>query len=93
VNPNGSGDSYAQNTAVPEEQKVYHPHQIKPEPARADSGFQSFAQGPPPQTYALHAGHDARFGTNYQRPPNNDMGRLEALVAVATSENRAVERS
>lgn len=48
--------------------------------------------GQPPQTYALQAGHDPRFGTNYSQPTNNDMGRLEALVAVATSENRAAER-
>ena len=45
-----------------------------------------------PHTYALQAGHDARFAqTNYEQAPKNDMAKLEALVAVATSENRAVE--
>ncbi|QIW96001.1 hypothetical protein AMS68_001519 [Peltaster fructicola] len=52
-------------------------------------------QMPPSQTYHLQAGHDARFANGYMhvRPERstNDMGRLEALVAVATSENRAVE--
>lgn len=80
-----------------DEQKVYYANQSqKPEPIRADSGFQSFAQGQPqqpPQTYALQAGHDPHFAANYAQQSNNDMGRLEALVAVATSENRAVERS
>lgn len=47
----------------------------------------------PQQTYALQAGHDPRLAVNYAQPPSNDMGRLEALVAVATSENRAAERS
>ena len=46
----------------------------------------------PHQTYALQAGHDPRFAANYPQPGNNDMGRLEALVAVATSENRAAEQ-
>lgn len=48
--------------------------------------------GQPPQTYALQAGHDPRLAANFAQQPNNDMGRLEALVAVATSENRAAER-
>lgn len=76
--------------------------QAKPEPTRADSGFQSFApeqghvQAAQQHTYALQAGHDPRFAAGYIQAPNhpetrNDMGRLEALVAVATSENRAVE--
>jgi hypothetical protein len=74
----------------------------KPEPIRTDSGFQSFASAPGQvqaahqHTYALQAGHDPRFAVGYMQAPNhpearNDMGRLEALVAVATSENRAVE--
>ncbi|KAK5168890.1 Up in starvation [Saxophila tyrrhenica] len=46
-----------------------------------------------PQAYPMHTGRDPRLNMTYQQPPNNDMGRLEALVAVATSENRAVERS
>ena len=51
------------------------------------------ASGQTPQTYALQAGHDPRFAATYSQHLNNDMGRLEALVAVATSENRAAERS
>jgi len=81
-----------------EEQKVYlRRFPQKPEPARADSGFQNYAQPPPvvpapvPQTYDLQAGHDPRYVAQYSQAPSNDMGRLEALVAVATSENRAVE--
>ena len=50
-------------------------------------------QSQPGQTYALQTGHDPRFAANFTQPANNDMHRLEALVAVATSENRAVERS
>ena len=75
--------------------------QAKPDPIRTDSGFQSFAptaghvQAAQQHTYALQAGHDPRFAAGYIQAPNpearNDMGRLEALVAVATSENRAVE--
>ncbi|KAF2724379.1 hypothetical protein K431DRAFT_218359 [Polychaeton citri CBS 116435] len=57
-----------------------------------------YAQNQPTQTYALQVGHDphARHQQQYtvpstSPPTSNDMGRLEALVAVATSENRAVE--
>ena len=52
-------------------------------------------QTQPGQTYTLQTGHDPRFAanSNFTQPANNDMHRLEALVAVATSENRAVERS
>ena len=96
VNTNQGGEAYPQGAVMTEEQKVYLTQQEKPEPARADSGFQSFVQGQaqqPPQTYALQAGHDPHFAANYTQQASNDMGRLEALVAVATSENRAVERS
>lgn len=75
--------------------------QEKPEPIRTDSGFQAFAPAPgtvqaaQQHTYALQSGHDPRFSSGYMQAPKtetrNDMGRLEALVAVATSENRAVE--
>ncbi|KAF2487081.1 hypothetical protein BDY17DRAFT_306523 [Neohortaea acidophila] len=71
-----------------------HPHHHHP-PA---------APPPPHQTYDLQAAqhNDPRYAAagapannSYSppRPNNNDMGRLNALVAVATSENRAVERS
>lgn len=71
----------------------------KPEPTRADSGFQSYASYSPnaaPGAYHLQAGHDQQPQIAFMQPPqqraSNDMGRLEALVAVATSENRAVEQ-
>lgn len=55
---------------------------------------------PPASQYALQAGHDPRFsqantGGPQIAPPSHsagDMGRLEALVAVATSEDRAVHQ-
>ena len=87
---------YASHPTVPPQQ----PPQSKPEATRTDSGFQSYAPAPQyvqaaqQHTYALQAGHDPRFAAGYMQAPNqhaNDMGRLEALVAVATSENRAVE--
>lgn len=83
------------------QQRISLPRQDKPEPIRTDSGFQSFAptsgniQAAQQHTYALQSGHDPRFAAGYMQAPSpetrNDMGRLEALVAVATSENRAVE--
>lgn len=76
-----------------EEQKVPHKAILAVKPSQADQNFQTYLQNQPQQTYALQAGHDPRFAVNYTQPPNNDMHRLEALVAVATSENRAVERS
>ena len=89
IHANGMQEAYPPGGAVAEEQKVHQSH--KPEPVRADSGFQSYAQPPPPQTYALQAGHDPRYPPNQQQQHGNDMGRLEALVAVATSEGRATE--
>jgi C2H2 transcription facotor len=61
----------------------------------ANIGNQAYMQTQPGQTYTLQTGHDPRFAANanFTQPANNDMHRLEALVAVATSENRAVERS
>jgi hypothetical protein len=100
---NGSDNQYkVQDTSYPRSSVQQHPQQDKPEPIRADSGFQSFApvpvhmQAAQQHTYALQAGHDPRFASGYMQAPNhpeqrNDMGRLEALVAVATSENRVVE--
>lgn len=99
INQNGVPEMYTPGTILTEEQKVFFAAQRKPEPARADSGFQSYAQPPQPhsqsqpqQTYALQAGHDPRFsGMHYNPPQNNEMTKLDALVAVATSEGRAVE--
>jgi len=91
INPNGVPEAYPPSGAMTEEQKVRYA-QTKPEPVRADSGFQSYAQAPPQHTYAMQAGHDPRYPPSYGQPQGNDMGRLEALVAVATSEGRAAER-
>jgi C2H2 transcription facotor len=105
INPSsGVPEGYAPVSAMTDEhqQKVHysvsHALNNKPEPVRADSGFQTFAPPLQPsvamqQTYALQAGHDPRYPstTGYPTQQNNDMGRLEALVAVATSEGRAVE--
>ena len=91
VNPNGPADTYPHGHGSAEEQKVNQSHSGKPEPSRADSGYQPHPR--PSQTYALHTGRDPRFAMNYTQQPSNDMDRLEALVAVATSEGRAVERS
>ena len=93
INPNGTAEAYPQGTVVTDDQKVYYGTQQKPVPLRADSGYQTFLHGQPAQTYTLQSGHDPRFATTYSQSSSNDMGRLEALVAVATSENRAVERS
>lgn len=69
---------------VPIQHPVHHQQAQAPPPQAAGP--------PPPQTYALQAGHDPRYVTPYAtQPRSNDMGRLEALVAVATSETRAVE--
>lgn len=90
MNPAGMPDAYPAGAVIAEEQKVNyaHPQHGKPEPMRADSGFQSYVHGSAPQTYALQAGHDPRTTTtNFPQQSNNDMGRLEALVAVATSES------
>ncbi|CAK4024399.1 Biofilm and cell wall regulator 1 [Lecanosticta acicola] len=95
ISANGPSE-FPPGTAITDDQKVlnYTPgHQ-----GRTDSGYQQFSQpqqqaAPPPQTYALQSGHDPQFAqAPYSKPPNNDMAKLEALVAVATSEgSRAVE--
>lgn len=84
-------------TLSEEQQKVVHAHYYpKPEPTRADSGFHSYAHmsGHGQPTYVMQTGHDMQMHSGYPQTisrPNADMNRLEALVAVATSENRAVE--
>ncbi|KAL1311014.1 hypothetical protein AAFC00_001232 [Neodothiora populina] len=90
--------SSAPNSMTAEEQhRMMQGHyQYKPEPIRADSGFHAYPHpaGQMPTTYVMHSGHDAQTQHEYHEATprsNNDMGRLEALVAVATSENRAVE--
>lgn len=89
VNPNGNQDMLPPGAVLTEEQKVYYASHSKPEPARADSGFHPYA---PQYAYAVQAGHEPRFSTTYVQPQRNNMSKLEALVAVATSEGRAVEQ-
>lgn len=92
---------HASSYPIPPPQQPMQPHDEKAGAPRTDSGIQSFAPAPghlqaaQQHTYALQSGHDPRFAAGYMQAPSpetrNDMGRLEALVAVATSENRAVE--
>ncbi|WPH00387.1 Hypothetical protein R9X50_00321400 [Acrodontium crateriforme] len=68
----------------------------QPQPVEADSRAQSYLSNSnpmqPPYTYNMQSGHKPSFATTqYPQPRNSDMGRLEALVAVATNESRAVE--
>lgn len=77
VNPTGLTEYPPPGTAVTtDEHKQYQPHANQPA-----------------QTYALQAGHDPRFPPqHYAPPPINEMSKLDALVAVATSEgNRGAE--
>ncbi|KAI9697114.1 MAG: hypothetical protein M1820_007929 [Bogoriella megaspora] len=70
------------------------------EPIGASIGDEGQKSYQPTPQYALQAGHDHRFqqtaaGAPQIPPvtdPGHDMGRLEALVAVATSEDRAVHQ-
>ncbi len=87
INANVPTDAYPHGSAAVEEQKVNQ------EPARTDSGYQSYPRDSHSQPYAMQTGHDARFAMSYQSQPKNDMTGLEALVAAATNEQRAVERS
>lgn len=79
VNPAGPSEAYAPGHVVTDESKIV---------GRADSGYQTYTHPPgqPPQTYALQAGHEGRFGPSNYGQPNNGLAKLEALVAVATSE-------
>ncbi|KAK3109969.1 Up in starvation [Teratosphaeriaceae sp. CCFEE 6253] len=96
LGPNGVPDSYPQGggggggvmvvVAEQAQQKAAYAHPPPP-PLVAQQQQQQQAQ----HTYALHAGHDARYAHYHHQPPAHDMGRLEALVAVATSEGAAVE--
>ena len=62
----------------------------KPEPTRVDSGSHVYATTPGTAnaTYVLQAGREQQLYPMYPPParPEHDMNRLEALVAVATSE-------
>ncbi|KAF4554601.1 Zinc finger C2H2 type domain-containing protein 4 [Elsinoe fawcettii] len=75
-----------------EQQRAMEAERTKPEPVRTDSGSHVYAHYPSNSqgaAYTLHSVNDSRNRSPYiQQPqPRNDMGRLEALVAVATSEN------
>lgn len=104
VHPNGANNDYAPpGTAVTldEQQKVYYnpsSHtQHKSDRVRTDSGYQTYncppQQPQPPQTYILQPNTEPRYAPpSYSQQPNNDMSKLDALVAVATSEgSRAAE--
>lgn len=80
VNP---GEQYLpqHHAGMADEQKVHHSSN-KPEPARTDSGYQPYGQ-PPPQTYALQSGEEARFPPRVPQQASSDMSGLEALVAAA----------
>jgi hypothetical protein len=88
VNPPGTAEAYqppAGAVAV-DDNKV----------ARADSGYHSYnppAPRQPPQTYALQQRQEPKYPPpNFPQQPSNGMAKLEALVAVATSEgSRVVE--
>lgn len=92
AHPNDPPPPHAQHMVY--DSKVRPAPLHKPEPARTDSGLQVFPPAMQQHTYALQAGHDPRLAQGYMQTPGQrggDMGRLEALVAVATSETRAVE--
>ncbi|CAK1367499.1 unnamed protein product [Cercospora beticola] len=103
VNPSGTAEYPPPGTAITtdDQQKVYYSApsghtQHKSDRVRMDSGYQIYhsqEQQQPHQTYALQSGHDPRFAQQQYAPqPNNDMSKLDALVAVATSEGtRATE--
>jgi hypothetical protein len=107
VNPTGAADYPPPGTAMTtdEPQKPYHQQSShidhKSDRVRTDSGYHSYIHQPsqpppPPQTYALHGGHDYRTAPPAPLPhhPNHGMAKLEALVAVATSESsRASEHA
>jgi hypothetical protein len=100
MHANGMVELQPRDAVLTEEQRALQAHyQGKPEPMRADSGFHSYVHmpGQAPTVYMMQAGHNMHVQSPEWRPApinqraNPDMGRLEALVAVATSENRAVE--
>jgi hypothetical protein len=103
MHANGTVELQPLDAVLTDEQRAYQAHyQSKPEPIRADSGFHGYIHTPgqvPQSVYMMQAGHAMQIQHPEWRlapPVNNqrshpDMGRLEALVAVATSEGRAVE--
>ncbi|KAH0257177.1 hypothetical protein KCU91_g16509, partial [Aureobasidium melanogenum] len=100
MHANGMVELQPPDAMLTDEQRALQAHyQGKPEPTRADSGFHSYLHmpGQAHPVYVMQAGHNMQVQSPEWRPApvnprvNPDMGRLEALVAVATSENRAVE--
>ncbi|KYG43430.1 hypothetical protein M433DRAFT_71676 [Acidomyces richmondensis BFW] len=84
--PEDSGSSDGVPTPGTSQGAEYHPVIVNP------SGIPE-GYAPPVQAYALQTGHDPHYHPKSYppQPQGHDMGRLEALVAVATSENRAAE--
>ncbi|KEQ90025.1 hypothetical protein M438DRAFT_330979 [Aureobasidium pullulans EXF-150] len=101
MHANGMVELQPPDAVLTDEQRALQAQfQGKPEPIRADSGFHSYVHmpGQAPNVYMMQAGHNMQMQQSPEWRPapvnqraNPDMGRLEALVAVATSENRAVE--
>ncbi|KAF1820713.1 uncharacterized protein K489DRAFT_323672 [Dissoconium aciculare CBS 342.82] len=93
----GNGSEYYPPAPVVtgEEQKVYHvAHEPKPEPLRADSGFQSYPHdGRAPHPHALPSGRDHRIALPDPRSAS-DNTRLDALVtaALGTSGTTTLQR-
>jgi len=95
MHANGSIELQPPGSYLTEEQhRMLHLQQSgKPEPVRADSGSQLFVYpaGAAPSGYNFPTGQPL-YPIQQQGPaPAAGMGRLEALVAVATSEGQVVE--
>lgn len=92
LHPNGVVEMQPPGSRLSEEQhRAIQAHAAaKPEPPmRADSGSHLYAiPGQAQPTYMLHAGHEPHTHPIYPpvTRPSNDMNRLDALAAVATSE-------
>ncbi len=73
---------------APQHQQQPHPQQPpQQQPPQQQQQYQQQYH-----SYALQTGHDPRYTANFNhQAQSHDMGRLEALVAVATSEGAAVE--
>ncbi|KAK1090958.1 Up in starvation, partial [Friedmanniomyces endolithicus] len=79
---------------VPQQQQQQQPRQPQPQPQPPQQQPLQQQQQYQQQyhSYALQTGHDPRYTANFNhQAQSHDMGRLEALVAVATSEGAAVE--
>lgn len=78
INPSGPAEAVPPSHAIADESKI----------SRADSGYNAYIHPPsqPHLTYSLQVGHEGRYSSSGHAQPNNGYAKLEALVAVATSE-------